>query len=76
MYTNINSICIFASAPLRNVPDYMIHEQFDGEESDPQYKAKKGPYDFDQKSIWQREHEENEEEEEDKKVLYHHKIFS
>ncbi|XP_073486731.1 uncharacterized protein C7orf57 homolog [Aquarana catesbeiana] len=58
-----------AVAPLRNVPDYMIHEEFDKEESEQTYEARKGPFDFDQKTIWQRESEEYEKENpHDKKV--------
>ncbi|XP_069586490.1 uncharacterized protein C7orf57 homolog isoform X2 [Ranitomeya imitator] len=49
-------------APLRNVPDYMIHEDFSDERNDPKYEMKRGPYDFDKKTIWQRDLEENEKE--------------
>lgn len=50
-------------APLRNVPDYMVHEEFGEEEgNDEKYEMKRGPYDFDQKSIWQRDLEEHEKE--------------
>lgn len=47
--------------PLRNVPDYMIHEEFSEERNDQKYEMKRGPFDFDQKTIWQRDLEENEE---------------
>lgn len=74
MYINIVVFYISScldSAPLRNVPDYMIHEEFDKEESEQTYEARKGPFDFDQKTIWQRESEEYEKENpHDKKVLH------
>ncbi|KAM5158266.1 uncharacterized protein C7orf57 homolog [Mantella aurantiaca] len=58
-----------ATAPLRNVPDYMIHEEFNTEQSEQQYETRKGPFDFDQKTIWQRDSEETEiENHHDKKV--------
>ncbi|XP_066441734.1 uncharacterized protein C7orf57 homolog [Eleutherodactylus coqui] len=51
-----------AVAPLRNVPDYMIHEEFSEESNDQKYELRRGPFDFDQKTIWQRDQEENEKE--------------
>ncbi|XP_072268191.1 uncharacterized protein C7orf57 homolog isoform X3 [Pyxicephalus adspersus] len=50
-----------AVAPLKNVPDYMIHEEFNVEQNE-KYEAKKGPFDFDEKTVWQRESVENEKE--------------
>ncbi|XP_040209262.1 uncharacterized protein C7orf57 homolog isoform X2 [Rana temporaria] len=58
-----------AAAPLRNVPDYMIHEEFDKEGGEETYEARKGPFDFDQKTIWQRESDDYEKDNpHDKKV--------
>ncbi|XP_018423610.1 PREDICTED: uncharacterized protein C7orf57 homolog [Nanorana parkeri] len=58
-----------AAAPLRNVPDYMIHEELNMEQSEQTYETRKGPFDFDQKTVWQRETEDNEKENHhDKKV--------
>ncbi|XP_068090638.1 uncharacterized protein C7orf57 homolog isoform X2 [Hyperolius riggenbachi] len=58
-----------AVAPLRNVPDYMIHEEFSKDDSEHKYEVKRGPFDFDQKTSWQRDGEGNEEEtHDDKKV--------
>ncbi|CAN2389681.1 Chromosome 7 open reading frame 57, partial [Pristimantis euphronides] len=51
-----------AVAPLRNVPDYMIHEEFSQQRNDEKYKVKRGPFDFDQKTMWQRDLEDNEKE--------------
>ncbi|XP_075068761.1 uncharacterized protein C7orf57 homolog isoform X4 [Mixophyes fleayi] len=56
------------SAPLRNVPDYMIHEAFGTEQSEQKYEGKRGPFDFDQKTVWQRETEDDGNENHDKKV--------
>ncbi|XP_075068759.1 uncharacterized protein C7orf57 homolog isoform X2 [Mixophyes fleayi] len=55
-------------APLRNVPDYMIHEAFGTEQSEQKYEGKRGPFDFDQKTVWQRETEDDGNENHDKKV--------
>ncbi|XP_063778717.1 uncharacterized protein C7orf57 homolog isoform X2 [Pseudophryne corroboree] len=55
-------------APLRNVPDYMIHEEYDTEQIDPKYEGKRGPFDFDQKTMWQRDSDDNENGNHDKKV--------
>ncbi|KAM4705395.1 uncharacterized protein C7orf57 homolog isoform 2-T2 [Rhinophrynus dorsalis] len=49
-------------APLRNIPDYMVHEEFNTEENDQKYEGKRGPFDFDQKTVWQRESEDPEKE--------------
>ncbi|KAM3929811.1 uncharacterized protein C7orf57 homolog [Leptodactylus fuscus] len=57
------------AAPLRNIPDYMIHEEVTDEKNDQKYESKRGPIEFDQKTIWQRDQEENEKENHyDKKV--------
>ncbi|XP_040288974.1 uncharacterized protein C7orf57 homolog [Bufo bufo] len=56
-------------APLRNIPDYMIHEEFSEDTNDEKYEMRRGPYDFDKKTVWQRDLEENEKENHcDKKV--------
>ncbi|XP_026537045.1 uncharacterized protein C7orf57 homolog [Notechis scutatus] len=41
------------------MPDYMIHEEFNSDQS-TRYKPKRGPFDFDTKSIWQRDAEDKE----------------
>ncbi|XP_075684669.1 uncharacterized protein C7orf57 homolog isoform X2 [Rhinoderma darwinii] len=56
-------------APLRNVPDYMIHEELSDQGYDQKYEMRRGPFDFDQKTMWQRDLEENGKENHgDKKV--------
>lgn len=48
----------------------MIHEEYDKEEGEQTYEARKGPFDFDQKTIWQRESDDYEKDHpHDKKVL-------
>ncbi|OCT76025.1 uncharacterized protein C7orf57 [Xenopus laevis] len=41
--------------PLRNIPDYMVHEDFNTSQHEQSYEVKRGPFDFDQKSVWQRD---------------------
>ncbi|KAG8139618.1 hypothetical protein E2320_002385, partial [Naja naja] len=41
------------------MPDYMIHEEFNSDQP-TRYKPKRGPFDFDTKSIWQRDAEDKE----------------
>uniref|UniRef100_A0A8C5RWP5 Uncharacterized protein n=1 Tax=Laticauda laticaudata TaxID=8630 RepID=A0A8C5RWP5_LATLA len=41
------------------MPDYMIHEEFNSDQP-TSYKPKRGPFDFDMKSIWQRDAEDKE----------------
>ncbi|CAI9546867.1 unnamed protein product [Staurois parvus] len=66
-YENLSPPPEPATAPLRNVPDYMTHEDFNEEESEQKYESRKGPFDIDQKTIWQRDSEENEKENHNKK---------
>ncbi|XP_015684659.1 uncharacterized protein C7orf57 homolog [Protobothrops mucrosquamatus] len=44
------------------MPDYMIHEEFKTDQSSS-YKPKMGPFDFDMKSVWQRDAEDKENKE-------------
>ncbi|MEE6514641.1 hypothetical protein FKM82_022949 [Ascaphus truei] len=50
------------AVPLRNMPDYMFHEACPSEQLENRYEMRKGPFDFDQKTVWQRESEDNEKE--------------
>ncbi|XP_032094116.1 uncharacterized protein C7orf57 homolog isoform X1 [Thamnophis elegans] len=44
------------------IPDYMIHEEFKSDQP-ASYEPKKGPFDFDMKSVWQRDAEDKENKE-------------
>ncbi|XP_054427259.1 uncharacterized protein C7orf57 homolog [Pteronotus mesoamericanus] len=44
------------------VPDYMVHEEFHPTLADGGYESRRGPFDFDMKTVWQREAEELEKE--------------
>ncbi|XP_028919675.1 uncharacterized protein C7orf57 homolog isoform X1 [Ornithorhynchus anatinus] len=48
--------------PLSSMPDYMIHEEFNPNQANGIYESKRGPFDFDMKTFWQREAEENDKE--------------
>ncbi|XP_078544310.1 uncharacterized protein C7orf57 homolog isoform X2 [Lissotriton helveticus] len=51
-------------------PDYMVHEESKVEESDSKYESRRGPFDFDMKTSWQRDADDNEKENEgDKKHI-------
>ncbi|XP_054847600.1 LOW QUALITY PROTEIN: uncharacterized protein C7orf57 homolog [Eublepharis macularius] len=45
-----------------NMPDYMTHEEFKTEQA-ASYEPKRGPFDFDMKSVWQRDAEDKENKE-------------
>ncbi|KAM4689262.1 uncharacterized protein C7orf57 homolog isoform 2-T2 [Discoglossus pictus] len=45
-----------------NMPDYMVHKASDVEQNENKYEGKRGPFDFDQKSVWQRDCDDNEKE--------------
>lgn len=40
------------------MPDYMVHEEFNPDLSSGNYESRRGPFDFDMKTVWQREAEE------------------
>ncbi|XP_036896961.1 uncharacterized protein C7orf57 homolog isoform X2 [Sturnira hondurensis] len=40
------------------VPDYMVHEEFNPSLANSSYESRRGPFDFDMKTVWQREAEE------------------
>ncbi|XP_054093057.1 uncharacterized protein C7orf57 homolog isoform X5 [Callithrix jacchus] len=44
------------------MPDYMVHEEFNPDPSNSNYASRRGPFDFDMKTFWQREAEELEKE--------------
>lgn len=51
------------------MPDYMVHEEFKSDQLNGNYETKRGPFDFDIKSIWQRDAEDKENKEK-KKVRF------
>ncbi|XP_008061168.1 uncharacterized protein C7orf57 homolog [Carlito syrichta] len=48
--------------PAVSVPDYMVYEEFNPDQANGSYESRRGPFDFDMKTVWQREAEELEEE--------------
>ncbi|XP_028010006.2 uncharacterized protein C7orf57 homolog [Eptesicus fuscus] len=40
------------------MPDYMVHKEFNPDLANGNYESRRGPFDFDVKTIWQREAEE------------------
>ncbi|EAW60998.1 hypothetical protein G5576_112447 [Homo sapiens] len=42
--------------------DYMVHEEFNPDQANGSYASRRGPFDFDTKTVWQREAEELEKE--------------
>ncbi|XP_017724048.1 PREDICTED: uncharacterized protein C7orf57 homolog isoform X4 [Rhinopithecus bieti] len=44
------------------MPDYMVHEEFNPDQANGSYASRRGPFDFDVKTVWQREAEELEKE--------------
>uniref|UniRef100_A0A8C6VKU8 Uncharacterized protein n=1 Tax=Naja naja TaxID=35670 RepID=A0A8C6VKU8_NAJNA len=51
--------CLHVKSRVPIMPDYMIHEEFNSDQP-TRYKPKRGPFDFDTKSIWQRDAEDKE----------------
>lgn len=49
-------------APAARVPDYMVYEEFSPALADGTYVSRMGPFDFDVKTVWQREAEEPQKE--------------
>ncbi|XP_006136408.2 uncharacterized protein C7orf57 homolog isoform X2 [Pelodiscus sinensis] len=52
-----------SKAHVSSVPDYMVHEEFKPDHLNGNYETKRGPFDFDMKSIWQRDAEDKENKE-------------
>uniref|UniRef100_A0A8D1MPD8 Uncharacterized protein n=1 Tax=Sus scrofa TaxID=9823 RepID=A0A8D1MPD8_PIG len=48
--------------PAVSIPDYMVYEEFSPDQSSGNYEFRRGPFDFDVKTVWQREAEELEKE--------------
>ncbi|XP_042769604.1 uncharacterized protein C7orf57 homolog isoform X1 [Panthera leo] len=47
--------------PAISMPDYMVYEEFNPDQNNGNYESRRGPFDFDVKTVWQREAEEREE---------------
>ncbi|XP_032730911.1 uncharacterized protein C7orf57 homolog isoform X2 [Lontra canadensis] len=48
--------------PAVSMPDYMVYEEFNPQQSNGSYESRRGPFDFDVKTVWQREAEDREKE--------------
>uniref|UniRef100_A0A8D2CX86 Chromosome 7 open reading frame 57 n=1 Tax=Sciurus vulgaris TaxID=55149 RepID=A0A8D2CX86_SCIVU len=48
--------------PVVSMPDYMVYEEFNPGQANSSYESRRGPFDFDMKTVWQREAEELEKE--------------
>ncbi|XP_017655857.1 uncharacterized protein C7orf57 homolog isoform X2 [Nannospalax galili] len=48
--------------PVVSMPDYMVYKEFSPEQANGSYESRRGPFDFDMKTVWQREPEELENE--------------
>ncbi|XP_064338445.1 uncharacterized protein C7orf57 homolog isoform X3 [Camelus dromedarius] len=48
--------------PAVSLPDYMVYQEFSPDRADGSYECRRGPFDFDVKTVWQREAEELEKE--------------
>ncbi|XP_035579062.1 uncharacterized protein C7orf57 homolog isoform X3 [Zalophus californianus] len=46
--------------PAVSMPDYMVHEEVSPDQTAGNYESRRGPFDFDVKTVWQREAEERE----------------
>ncbi|KAM6156384.1 uncharacterized protein C7orf57 homolog [Erethizon dorsatum] len=44
--------------PVVAMPDYMVYEEFHPSRANGSYESRRGPFDFDMKTVWQREAEE------------------
>ncbi|KAF6301508.1 hypothetical protein mRhiFer1_001930 [Rhinolophus ferrumequinum] len=49
-------------APAAYMPDYMVHEEYTPDPADRTHEPRRGPFDFDVKTVWQRETEQLEKE--------------
>lgn len=47
--------------PPVSMPDYMVYEEFNPDKTNGTYESKRGPFDFDMKTVWQRDADELEE---------------
>lgn len=52
----------FCRVPAVSVPDYMVYEEFNPDRATGNFESRMGPFDFDMKTVWQREAEELEKE--------------
>ena len=52
----------FCRVPAVSIPDYMVYEEFNPDQATGNFESRMGPFDFDMKTIWQREAEELEKE--------------
>lgn len=52
----------FHRAPAAYMPDYMVHEEYTPDPADRTHEPRRGPFDFDVKTVWQRETEQLEKE--------------
>nr|XP_020755558.1 uncharacterized protein C7orf57 homolog [Odocoileus virginianus texanus] len=48
--------------PAVSIPDYMVYEEFNPHQATGNFESRMGPFDFDMKTVWQREAEELEKE--------------
>ncbi|XP_057589569.1 uncharacterized protein C7orf57 homolog isoform X4 [Hippopotamus amphibius kiboko] len=48
--------------PTVSIPDYMVYEEFNPDQASGNYESRRGPFNFDMKTVWQREAEELEKE--------------
>nr|XP_042698549.1 uncharacterized protein C7orf57 homolog isoform X5 [Chrysemys picta bellii] len=55
-----------SKAHVSSMPDYMVHEEFKSDQLNGNYETKRGPFDFDMKSTWQRDAEDKENKEKKK----------
>lgn len=46
------------AVPVVSMPDYMVYQEFHPDQSSGSYESRRGPFDFDMKTVWQREAEE------------------
>ncbi|XP_053570298.1 uncharacterized protein C7orf57 homolog isoform X2 [Bombina bombina] len=53
---------------MSHLPDYMTHKETETEENEIKYEGKRGPFDFDQQSYWQRKSDNGKENVDHKKV--------
>ncbi|XP_069870621.1 uncharacterized protein C7orf57 homolog [Dipodomys merriami] len=59
--------------PVVSMPDYMVYEEFNPNQANGSYESRRGPFDFDMKTVWQREAEELEEKKKVKLPAIHAK---
>ncbi|XP_045876620.1 uncharacterized protein C7orf57 homolog isoform X2 [Meles meles] len=56
--------------PAVSMPDYMVYKEFSPQQSNGSYESRRGPFDFDVKTVWQREAEEREKEKKEEPHLH------